>query len=227
VRGGEEWKDRQSIASPRLAIFLSIIIIFFFLPFVSFCGRIVYIITTATSVVTVVVIITIMARVSSIIVMEAVIFILLIVVCFCKIRCSMSSMGGERPNRRNSRWRDTLMPSRNATGRSRPRATQRCGGHLQGLVPFCLAQVRSRLDVAAVRLEARFAQHCLAGNAMRVGREKAKIQKEEATSRSRFREFEWRGKRRRRKEEEEEESQQRRAAWTRRWAGQMLLLLIC
>lgn len=154
VRGGEERKDRQSIASPRLALFFPIvvivIIVFFGLPPNSFWRHIGRVSTAAASVIgaiavavtiaIVVVAIIETARVipsvvviAVVVVIEAVIFVLIVVVCFCEIRRGMGSMGGEWPNRRDSRRRDAIMPTRNTARRCRSRTTRGYGGHLRGL----------------------------------------------------------------------------------------------
>lgn len=156
MRGGEERKDRQSIASPRLAFFFPIVIIVFLVlpsnPFWRHIGRVS---TTATSIaaaiaiavaVTVAIIVVVVAIIETarvipgiviiavVVVIEAVILVLvLVLVCFCEIRRGMGSMGGEWPKRRDSRRRDAVVPTRNAARGSRSRATQGYGGHLRGL----------------------------------------------------------------------------------------------
>lgn len=155
VRGGEERKDRQSIASPRLAFFffpiVIVIIVFFGLPPNSFRRHIGRVSTAATSIIAaiavavavaiVVVAIIETARVipsvviiaAVVVVIKAVIFVLIVVVCFCKVRRGMGSMGGKRSNRRDSRRRDAIMPTRNAARRCRSRTTRGYGGHVRGL----------------------------------------------------------------------------------------------
>lgn len=153
VRGGEEWNNRQSVASPRLAFSLPIVIIVFFgLPPNSFWRHISRVSTTATSIVgaiavavTVAIVVVaffetarvirsiVIITVVVVVVIEAVIFVLIVVVCFCKICRGMGSMSGEWPKRRESRRRDAIMPTRNAARGSRSRATRGYGGHLRGL----------------------------------------------------------------------------------------------
>lgn len=214
MRGGEERKNRKSIASPRLAFFFSIVIIVVFIvPSKSFWRHIGCVSTAATSnvtaiavavaIVVVVVVIIVVAIIETAriisgsiiiaaVVIETVILILVIVVCFCEVSRGVAPVDGEWSKWRDGRRRDAVMPSRNAARGSRPRATLGYGGHLRGLPELSPLFV---VEVAAVRLgEARHCQHSLAGHAIRTGRKTGGGSREEATSGSRLCELEWRGK---------------------------------